>query len=519
MSFDPTAIRLTWTAPSNGSGGAVSSYEIRCSASAINASNWASATVCTGYPNPFTPKAPGQTETFTATNLSRLTKYYFAMKSSDGSQWSNISNCVNASTRQPQQDVGDWWLYQDYYNSEEGSAVNTNYEFRYISAVNQTAYVNYSVVTSANRRAGFQPANSYYYSNTAVLNWITNQSGSSCTNPYRARLVGTGVTGFMVPSSALNTYHDNRIYINATDPLMWIDTDGIPRAYSTTLGMGDGHIPTAGHYSYNNSAIPAAQAYAPNGSEGYPFTVGQNWSQWMWMTSFDTYLGSSNIDQERGYRWNVTGSAAAYNVDAACEAPAATGSFYVMNVSYTMDYWKTYSGGGATGQNNSLNASASAKFWYSEDVHNFVRELDRLAYYGREDTGIVKYEVQDFGKSLNVTNTSHSAWPTINMTVTNTNDYPTSFNVLLVVMNASAHPDCPKSATNQPYFFSYGKTVYPDMANVSQMNQAIQNTGTLNPGQNITLTWSHVWQVPATNGPITPELQIWCSGQNYTWTP
>jgi hypothetical protein len=518
MSFDCTAIRLTWTAPAACGNTTVSQYEVRRSASAINDGNWASATVCSGYPSPFTPKAPGQTETFTVTNLSRLTSYYFAVKSSDGSQWSSVSNCVNSSTRQPRQDVGDWWMYQIYYNSEEGK-VNTNYEFRYISAVNQTAYVNYSMITSANRRAGFQPANSYNYSNAAVLNWITNQSGGSCTTPYRNRLVGTGVGGFMVPSSAQNTYHDNMLYINATDPLMWIDTDGIPRAHTTTLGIGDGHIPTHGLYSYNSTAIPASQAYPPNGSEGYPFTVGQNWSQWVWMISVDTYLGSSNIDQERGYRWLVDGNASSYNVDAACEAPAATGTFFVMNVSYNMDYWRTYSGGGATGQNNSVNASARCRYWYSEDVHNFVRQLDRLTYYGREDVGIVKYEVQDFGKSLSVSNTAHSAWPTVNMTVTNTNDFPTSFKVLLVVMNASAKPDCPDSSTGAPYFFSFGKTVYPNMANVSQINAAVKTTGTLNPGQSETLTWSNFWQVPATNGPITPELRIWCSGETYTWTP
>ena len=518
MSFDCTTIRLTWTTPAASGNTTVSQYEIRCSASSINEGNRASATVCSGFPNPFTPKAPGQTETFTATNLSRLSTYYFAVKSYDGSQWSNVSNCVSASTRQPRQDVGDWWLYQIYYNSEGSYNVsNTNYEIRYISAVNQPAYVNYSVITSANRRSGFQPNNSYYYSDAAVLNWITNESGSSCTNPYRNRLVATGMTGFMVPTSYPKSMQDYQLYINATDPLLWINTNSILRG-CCTLDFLDGQIPTYGLYSYNDSAVPATKAWAPNGSEGYPFTVGQTWSQWVWMTSNDTYLGSSNIDQERGYRWLVDGNSSSYDVDAACEAPAATGTFYVMNVSYNMAYWRTYSGGGMTGQNNSVNASARCQYWYSEDVHNFVRQYDRLAYYGREDIGIVKYEVQDFGKSLSVTNTGHSAWPTVNMTVTNTNDYSTSFNVLLVVMNASATPYCP-SYRGAPYFFSFGKTVYPNMANVSQMNQAIKNTGTLNPGQSTTVTWSNFWQVPATNGNISPELRIWCSGETYSWAP
>jgi hypothetical protein len=207
-------------------------------------------------------------------------------------------------------------------------------------------------------------------------------------------------------------------------------------------------------------------------------------------------------------------------VDTASEATAATGTFNVVNVSWNLCYFRTYTGGSATGANNSVNASALNRFWYSEDVHNYVRELDRASYFGREDTGIVKYEVKDFGKSLEVSNTAHGAWPFVNMTVTNTNDFPANFSVLLVVMNASAAPYCPKSATSYPYFWSWGKTVYPNMANVSQMFQAIQTTSTLQPGQSEVLRWSHFWQVPATgHGAKTPELRIWCSGNTSDWTP
>ena len=106
--INPTSIRLTWTAPAAFGGGNASAYEVRRSASAINDSNWASATVCTAlYANGSTPRTPGLTETCTVTNLSSLTTYYFAIKSSGCSpaQWSNLSNSVSAYTNQPDLDT------------------------------------------------------------------------------------------------------------------------------------------------------------------------------------------------------------------------------------------------------------------------------------------------------------------------------------------------------------------------------------------------------------------------------
>lgn len=92
-----TTAALSWAAVGDDSlTGTAASYDIRRSTSPITAANWASATQVTGEP---APGAPGATQTFTATGLTRQTTYYFAIKAVDeGGNPSALSNVPSATT-------------------------------------------------------------------------------------------------------------------------------------------------------------------------------------------------------------------------------------------------------------------------------------------------------------------------------------------------------------------------------------------------------------------------------------
>lgn len=75
-------------ADDNGTGGRISSYDLRYSTATISAANWDAATQVTGEP---APAAPGQQEVFTVGSLSPSTTYFFAIKSADAAMPPNIS--------------------------------------------------------------------------------------------------------------------------------------------------------------------------------------------------------------------------------------------------------------------------------------------------------------------------------------------------------------------------------------------------------------------------------------------
>lgn len=91
------SLLLTWTAPGDdGSSGAASAYDIRWSASPIDASNFASATAFATVPDPL---GSGQAQSYVALGLQPSTQYWFAIKARDEmSNWSVISNVATAST-------------------------------------------------------------------------------------------------------------------------------------------------------------------------------------------------------------------------------------------------------------------------------------------------------------------------------------------------------------------------------------------------------------------------------------
>jgi len=92
-----SAITLAWTAPGDDAdSGTASQYDIRYSTSVITDVNWSSATPLTGVP---TPSPAGTAESFTVTNLTPSTTYYFAIMTADEiPNWSGLSNIASAIT-------------------------------------------------------------------------------------------------------------------------------------------------------------------------------------------------------------------------------------------------------------------------------------------------------------------------------------------------------------------------------------------------------------------------------------
>ncbi|KAF0192650.1 MAG: Ig-like domain-containing protein [Gammaproteobacteria bacterium] len=85
------SVQLSWTAPGDdGMVGTATSYDIRYqTGSAINDTNWGTATVVASPPAPL---APGNSQNFTVTGLYQNTTYYFAIKTAD-----EVPNSAGAS--------------------------------------------------------------------------------------------------------------------------------------------------------------------------------------------------------------------------------------------------------------------------------------------------------------------------------------------------------------------------------------------------------------------------------------
>ena len=91
-----TSIELEWTATGDdGTVGQATQYDVRYSMSPISAANFGSATPASGEP---APQTSGSIENFVVAGLSSGTTYYFALKVSDGTNWSTISNTTSAIT-------------------------------------------------------------------------------------------------------------------------------------------------------------------------------------------------------------------------------------------------------------------------------------------------------------------------------------------------------------------------------------------------------------------------------------
>ena len=93
--------KLAWTAPADLGDSGTKAYELRYSTSPIDEANWAAASPVADLPVPATP---GSTESVVVTGLQPSTTYYFAVRTSDWAEPSNlsaVSNVPSGTTRAP----------------------------------------------------------------------------------------------------------------------------------------------------------------------------------------------------------------------------------------------------------------------------------------------------------------------------------------------------------------------------------------------------------------------------------
>jgi hypothetical protein len=90
-------LELRWTAPGNdGNIGTAKNYDVRYSPSPILTEiEWNAAIKVTNEPS---PKPAGSTQTFRVGGLRENTMYWFALKTTDGAYWSDLSNIVAGET-------------------------------------------------------------------------------------------------------------------------------------------------------------------------------------------------------------------------------------------------------------------------------------------------------------------------------------------------------------------------------------------------------------------------------------
>jgi len=95
-----TTMPLTWTAPGDdGSTGQAAVYDVRYATTTITEQTWSAASQAIGEP---TPSTAGTAESFSVTDLTSSTTYYFALKTADDAgNWSDLSNVATGTTLTP----------------------------------------------------------------------------------------------------------------------------------------------------------------------------------------------------------------------------------------------------------------------------------------------------------------------------------------------------------------------------------------------------------------------------------
>jgi regulation of enolase protein 1 (concanavalin A-like superfamily) len=318
-----------------------------------------------------------------------------------------------------------------------------------------------------------------------------------------------------VPANAHNEMHDTSVGCKHNDSTQWTDSEQLPRGFSTTLGMGDGIIPTDCIYSYQNYSTPAMAGDKPAWSDGYPYQVNETqWKQWFWSYSDGRYIAGGNIMMEKGFKWNVPQFISDYDVAASCEATdVTTQTFDVYDVTRKNTFWRTYPASGATpnGANNSADPDATHFYW-NDSVKNYVRLLDLDTYAGREDWGIKAWESRRVKVTINDFSDVGTGFD-INVTVENNCQtcQTGNFSVLALIMDMDA------VTPEDNVLYINGKTVFPDVSvgwsGINGISTAIQYTGDLAPGESTTLTWSNVGSSGTAH-----TYKLWCNGGTATVT-
>jgi hypothetical protein len=259
------AVTLTWTAPSDdhGADGAAAIYDVRYSTAAIDDTNWASASQCTGEPVPATP---GASESFTVTGLQANTQYYFALKAADANGHASALSNVPVATTNPLDIVAPAAITNLAFSAvkpnrvtlswtavgDDGTTGQANrYEIRYAtSPLDESSWSSATVATGVPAPQasgssetfvlrGLDPSTTYYVAIKAadeVPNWAAISNVVTFTTPVVDVTPPTTITDLAVAAT-----HIHAAYLTWTAP-----------ADIGTAGIGDYDV------RYSTSAIDDA---------------------------------------------------------------------------------------------------------------------------------------------------------------------------------------------------------------------------------------------------------------------
>jgi hypothetical protein len=388
----------------------------------------------------------------------------------------------------------EWWLWEVYYDYTD----RTTYQINNVAAVGVTRNANYSDFTYCNW-------DSYNYYNSVIVDWSCDRNGETGSDPARERRVYTGESDFIVPPQADNQYQDARYWVAANSTLTWIDMNALPRAFSTTWGLGDGDIPTHVVYGYGEDYInpPPTDSSAPTADDGYPFTVGKviNMSMWTYANG-DCLTVTGNHEQLKNFQWEAI-QTTTHNPSTGSDWITGTHvmdkTFDVMKLEEVTNFFTTY---GGYGQPNTPD-SDTTEMWWNDSAKNFVRMIDRLSYVGYEDWGIIDYNAYNVSATVNTFSDAGTGF-NINVTIVNNECSTVNISVLALIMDMDVtSPDC-----SLPY--PGGRTDYPDMHTWASIAEAIQYV-VLDPGESTYVTWSNVGSSSTTN-----TYKLWCMGATDT---
>ena len=486
ISVECNWIRLSWSAPEPGSGVHVDSYTVKRSASSIDDdTDWNAATLCSDvdFANLGTPRNPGVTETCTVNNLSDLTKYYFAIKSTKGALTSAVSNSPNGSTMQRQHKPGDWWLWHIRYDQATtidcftGLIQNNAYHITNVFEVNASkkVYVN---------NAALSAGNGVTVTGLARINWNCDETAN------RTRMVDTNVAGF-----AVNIMHDTELWVDSRDLTMQVEMDALTEAtakiriFVCITAAGNG--PAENYFTYQQGTVAPGSPPTPGApDDGYPYAPSQAWDAHQFIKPWAAGAPAEFIND---YNWSVNASPSTFNA-AANTDPKGAAHAGVGN--YTA--WTTYNyKEGAAASNVSIR--------YAPEAHAYVKMAERNAYIGWEDWIIMDYEVGNYSASSLSAGFQRSS-PTISVNISNNTDKARSFKLLTLITNMDATLSVSGGSGN----YKNGQTVFPTMSNYSSIQSAIHTTQVINPGATVTETWSFYW------ANLSANCDLWCAGL-YSW--
>ncbi|MEK7189806.1 MAG: fibronectin type III domain-containing protein, partial [Patescibacteria group bacterium] len=189
-----TTATLAWTAPGDdNNSGTASQYDIRYSLGTITADNWVNATSINNEP---TPQVVNTSQSVIISNLNPNTPYYFALKTADEKpNWSNLSNVASATTLPASQPPTD------------------------------TTAPEISQITV---KPGI---------NSAVINWLTNESADS--------QVAYGVTnklGSLKTSASFVTSHAIFLSNLSADTLYYFKVISVDASGNQAIGLYGGEV-------------------------------------------------------------------------------------------------------------------------------------------------------------------------------------------------------------------------------------------------------------------------------------